>query len=103
MKPGPIIAALVAIVAIAFGVYMIDIDQTEEAALPDVDVEVEGGNLPKFDADVGEVSIEGEETAVTVPDVDVEVGTEEVELTLPDVDITPPEGDAEADEELAQN
>ena len=57
-----------------------DVDQTEEGALPDVDVE--GGNLPEYD-------VEG-------PDVDV--GTREVEVpdtvTLPDVDISGPD-DAE--------
>lgn len=81
MKPGVVIAAIVAAAAIAFGVFMVDIDMTEEAALPDVDVSVEGGNLPEFDADVG----------------DVEVGSKEVTVTVPTVDIEPPE------EELAEN
>ena len=54
-----------------------DVDQTEEGAMPDVDVE--GGNMPEYD-------VEG-------PDVDV--GTQEVEVpdtvTLPDVDISGPD------------
>lgn len=75
MKTGAIVAVVVAVIAIAFGVYMIDIDQTEEAALPEVSVE--GGNMPEFDAETGDVSVDQEEVTVTVPDVD----------------ITPPEGD----------
>ncbi|WP_299374042.1 hypothetical protein [uncultured Tateyamaria sp.] len=81
MKTGVIIGAVVAVAAIAFGTYMIDIDQTEEARLPDVDVSVEGGNLPEFEADVG----------------DIEVGSEEVTMTVPTIDVQSPEEDA-ADE-----
>ncbi|MEL7211342.1 MAG: hypothetical protein AAGK92_01695 [Pseudomonadota bacterium] len=81
MKAMPIIAVGVAAVAIGFGVYMIDIDQTEEASLPDVEVNVEGGNLPEFEADVG----------------DIETGTEEITMEVPTLDIQSPEEDA-ADE-----
>ncbi|EBA11158.1 hypothetical protein [Roseobacter sp. CCS2] len=77
MKMMSVIAVVVAAVAIGFGVYMIDIDQTEEGSLPDVDVSVEGGNMPEFDADVG----------------DIEVGTEEVTVEVPTVDIESPEED----------
>ena len=59
-----VIAGLAAILVIAFAIFFIDIDQTEEGALPDVDVSVEGGNLPKFDAETGSVN-------VTVPGVEV--------------------------------
>ena len=84
-----IVGALLAVVVIAAGVYMIDIDQTEEGALPDVDVSVEGGNMPEFDADTGSVDVNSEETTVTVPDV--EITTEEETITVPDVEITPPD------------
>lgn len=77
MKPGIIIAALVAAAAIAIGVYMVDVDMTEDAALPDVDVSVEGGNLPEFDVQTG----------------DVEVGTETREVTVPTVEVQTPEED----------
>ena len=81
MKLTAVLGAIAAVAVIAFGVYMIDVDQTEEARLPDVDVSVEGGNLPEFDAEVG----------------DIETGTEEVTVTVPTVDIQSPEEDAEED------
>ena len=77
MKTGTIIAAIAAVAVIAFGIFFIDIDQTEEASLPDVDVNVEGGNLPEFEAETG----------------DIEVGTKEVDVTVPTVDIEAPEED----------
>ncbi len=81
MKVMPIIAVAVAAVAIGFGIYMVDIDQTEEARLPDVQLSVEGGNLPEFEAEVG----------------DIETGTEEVTLEIPTIEFQSPEEDA-ADE-----
>lgn len=89
---GTIIAIVVAALAIGFGVYMIDIDQTEEASLPDVDVSVEGGNLPEFDAEVGSINVGTTEETVTVPDV--EVTTQEATVTVPTIDITAPESDS---------
>ncbi|MFY0312554.1 hypothetical protein ACFMBG_21970 [Leisingera sp. D0M16] len=81
MKPSYIFAAVAGIVVLAFAVYMIDIDQTEETRLPDVDVSVEGGQLPEFDADVG----------------DIETGSKDVTVTVPTVDIQSPEEDAKDD------
>ncbi len=73
MKTGTILAIAIAAIVAVVGVYMIDIDQTEEAALPEVSVE--GGNMPEFDAEVGEVEI-----------------TEET-VTVPGIEITPPESE----------
>ena len=88
MKPGAIIAAVIAVVAIAFGIYMIDVDVSGELRAPDVDVAVEGGELPNVDAEVGTI----------------ETGTEEVTVTVPTVEVTPAEdGDDVADEDVAQN
>lgn len=81
MKVMSVIAVVIAAVAIGFGIYMVDIDQTEEASLPDVELTVEGGNLPEFDAEVG----------------DIEMGTEEVTLEVPTIDIQSPEEDAADD------
>ena len=78
MKVMSVIAVAVAAVAIGFGVYMVDIDQTEEASLPDVELSVEGGNMPAFDAEVG----------------DIETGTEEVTMEVPTIDIESPEEDS---------
>lgn len=85
MKPSVIFAAIAAVAVLAFAIFMIDIDQTEETRLPDVNVSVEGGQLPEFKADVG----------------DIDTGTKEVTVTVPTVDIQSPE--EEAAEEAAQN
>lgn len=82
MKPGVVIAAIVGVAAIAFAIFMIDVDMTDEASLPNVDVNVEGGDLPEFDAEVG----------------DVDVGSKDVTVTVPTVDVVPPE-----DEQVAEN
>lgn len=77
MKIASIIAVVVAAVAIGFGVYMVDIDQTQEASMPDVDVNVEGGNLPEFSAEVG----------------DIETGTETITMEVPTIEFESPEED----------
>lgn len=77
MKIASILAVVVAAVAIGFGIFMVDIDQTEEASLPDVDVSVEGGNMAEFDAEVG----------------DIETGTEEITMEVPTVEFESPEED----------
>lgn len=78
MKIGAILAGVAVVAAVAFGVYMVDIDQTEEGALPTVSIE--GGNLPEYEADVG----------------DIEVGERDITVTVPTVDIESPEEDAVA-------
>lgn len=69
MRAGVIIGAIVLAIAVAFGIYMIDIDQTQEAQLPEV--EIEGGQMPEFDAEVGDVDVEEEDVTVTVPTLEV--------------------------------
>ncbi|AUC53441.1 MAG: hypothetical protein ACU0CC_16195 [Sagittula sp.] len=76
MRTGAILAAVVAVIAIAFGIYMIDVDQTQEAKLPEVSVE--GGQMPEFDAEVGDVDVTEEEVTVTVPKVEVNPPEDEV-------------------------
>lgn len=71
------------------GIYMIDIDQTQEARLPDVKVTAEGGQMPKFDAEVGSVELTEETVEVTVPEVNVTTDTAEV--TVPGIEVTPPD------------
>ena len=65
------------------------VKQTEEGKMPDVDVEVEEGNLPKYDVDAPDVDVEIERKDVGVPDVDVDVDIEQKEIPLPDVDVHP--------------
>ncbi|RVT82624.1 hypothetical protein DXV76_15400 [Rhodobacteraceae bacterium CCMM004] len=93
MKAGSTIAiAAVVAIAVAAGFYFIDIEQTQEARLPDVDVNVEAGELPEFDVQTGSISLTEEQVDVTVPEV--EVTTTEKTLTVPSLNIEPaPEGD----------
>ena len=60
------IVVLLLIVGVATG--FINIGQTQEAQLPTV----EGGQLPKFDADVGDIDVGTKNTTVEVPTIDVD-------------------------------
>ena len=86
MKTGGVIFGLIIAVLIALGAwYMIDIDQTQEARMPEVSVE--GGQAPKYEMNTGEVNVTEEKRTVTVPDVDVEM--EEKEVTVPGIEVKP--------------
>lgn len=92
MKPVlAIVGGVAAIAVIAFAVFMVDVDQTQEAALPDVDIDVEGGQLPEFDAEVGSISVGETDVEVEVPDVEITTNTETV--TVPTLNIEAPEDD----------
>lgn len=82
-----LIIAIVAIIAIiaAFAFGIVDVDQTAETKLPDV--EVEGGQMPKFDVEAADVDVGTTTTNVEVPTVDV--GTKDVGVNLPTVDVKP--------------
>lgn len=47
-----------------------DVEQTEKAELPEV--EVKGGNMPEYDVDTADVEISTENRVVEVPVIDVE-------------------------------
>lgn len=53
-----------------------DVDQTKNAQLPDVDVNVSGGQAPEFNVTGPEVNVGTENVTVQVPDVDVKVPAE---------------------------
>ncbi|UWQ98669.1 hypothetical protein K3729_14700 [Rhodobacteraceae bacterium S2214] len=92
MKPVlAIVGGVAAIAVIAFAVFMVDVDQTQEAALPDVDIDVEGGQLPEFDAEVGSISVGETDVEVEVPDVEITTNTETV--TVPTLNIEAPGDD----------
>lgn len=77
------------------------ITQTEEGELPDIDVKVEEGNLPKYDVDGPDIDVGTKDATATVPDVDVDVdvGSKEVTIPIPDIDIkTPDDPDYEDDD-----
>ncbi|MFD1341106.1 hypothetical protein [Litorisediminicola beolgyonensis] len=90
MKKGTLIVGAIVVLLVAFfAFYMIDVDVTQEAELPDVDVSVEGGQMPEVDADVGSIEVGTETEQVTVPDVDVSVESEEVDVEVPSIDVQP--------------
>lgn len=78
MKTGSILGIVAAVAVVAFGFYFFDVNQTEEASLPDVNVTVDGGNMPEFEVESG----------------DIQTGTEEVTVVVPTLDIESPEEDA---------
>jgi len=79
------IGAIVVAGVAAAGLYLTDVDQTQEAKLPTIDVQVENGQMPKFDVDVAGVGVSMKETEIEVPKVGVETKTIEVEVPV-DVD-----------------
>lgn len=60
------VAALLLLAAMMLG--FVRFDQTQSAQLP----RIEGGQAPKFDADVAKVRVGTENKTVEVPDIDVE-------------------------------
>lgn len=78
------IAAIVAVVIIgifAFG--LVDIDQTRETKLPQV--EVQGGQTPKFDVDTADVDVGTKNATIEVPKVDVD--TKKEKIPVPTVEV----------------
>ena len=62
--------------ASGLGLAACDVDQTKNAQLPDVDVNVTGGQAPEFNVTPPEVNVGTENVTVQVPDVDVKVPAE---------------------------
>jgi hypothetical protein len=77
MRLGAILGIIVVVLAIIFGIYMVDFDVTDEGEMPDVDVSVEGGEMPEVDAQVGDIDVGTQEVTIEVPDVDVQTPEEE--------------------------
>jgi cytochrome bd-type quinol oxidase subunit 1 len=86
MKTSYIITTAAVVVVVAAGAfYFVDVDQTQEAKLPNVDVVVEGGQAPDYEVNTGSVDVGTTERTVTVP----EVTLKEKEVTVPTVTIEP--------------
>lgn len=62
------------------------VEHTEESELPDVNVEVESGNLPAYDVDVADVDVKTQKKTVSVP----KVVMEEKVIEVPTVDVNMP-------------
>lgn len=61
-----------AIASLSLGLAACDVEQTEEAELPEVEVDAEGGNLPEYDVDTADVDVEMEEETIEVPTLEVD-------------------------------
>ena len=90
------IAALVASLGVVAALGGCDVDKTQEAEAPDVDVTAEGGQLPEYDVETADVDVETSQETVPVPDVDVQ--TREETVPVPDVDVKMPDEPAEDDD-----
>ncbi|MFP7571176.1 hypothetical protein [Marivita sp. S2033] len=55
MKPAYVVAALVLVVAIVFGFYIIDVDRVRDGSLPSVSVDGAGPSVN--DPEVGDVNV----------------------------------------------
>jgi len=66
------IIVLLLIIGVATGFF--NFNQTQEARLPKV--EVQGGQAPKFDANVGAVDVGSKNETIKVPTVDVKTANE---------------------------
>ena len=84
-----IVGVLVVVALSVFAIYFVDVDQTKETRLPDVEVKINEGQMPKFDVDVGKVEVGSTKVDVPVPEVKVKDKT----IELPTLDITPPKQD----------
>jgi len=85
-----------------------DVDQTQEAKLPNIEVDGKSGRMPDVDVVVKDkgalpsVDVDVKEKGqmpkfdVDVADVDVSVKEKEIKVPVPDVDITLPEDDGPA-------
>lgn len=61
------------VAALTIVLYGCDIKQTQEGKLPDVDVDVKEGQLPKYDIDGPDVDVRMKEKTIKVPDIDVDL------------------------------
>lgn len=64
-----------------------DVNQTQDAELPDVDIDVDAGQLPEFDVDWADVNVGTTTKTIMVPKVKVVMEEEEIEVPYVDVDM----------------
>ena len=85
---GRLLATLVLLVVIVFGLAwafgFVNLKQTRDATLPSVNVS--GGQSPKFDVSVANVTMGTKNESVTVPTI----GTKEKQVEVPTVNVDKP-------------
>lgn len=72
-----------------------DVDKTQDGKMPEVDVDVKSGQLPKYDVDAADIDVGTKEVEVTVPDVDIDVSSKKKVISVPDVDVNMEDDDPE--------
>jgi uncharacterized lipoprotein len=60
----------------SLGLAACDVDKTENGAMPDVDVNVSGGELPEYNVTGPDVNVGMENKTVQVPTIDVDAADE---------------------------
>ncbi len=68
-----------------------EVIKTEEGKMPDVDVDVQAGQIPKYDVDAPDIVVGTKEIEVEVPDVDVDVKMKKETIDVPVVGIDMPD------------
>jgi hypothetical protein len=63
---------LLAIAACSLGIAGCDVDQTKEGDMPEVDVNVSGGQLPEFNVQGPDVDVGTVNKTIEVPTIDVD-------------------------------
>lgn len=79
----------------AFAFSSCDVDQTSSGEMPDVDVEVDAGEMPTYDVDWVDVDVRTTTKTVSVPKVRVVMEEEEIEVPVIDMDWPEDYGDTE--------
>lgn len=87
-----VVVAVLAVLAYALGLF--NVDASGELEAPNVDVAVEGGEMPDVQVETADIDVGTKTESVELPDVDVSTTTEEIKL--PTVDIDPANDDGSA-------
>ena len=82
----------------ALTMFSCEVDKTQQAEAPelDVDVEAEEGQMPEYDVDWANVEVKTRTKTITVPKVII--AQEEKEVEVPYVDVSYPDSDEELEE-----
>lgn len=78
-----ILLVLAAIAAWALGLF--SVSQTDQGALPSVQINAQGGDLPSFDVDAADIDVGTTNTTVEVPTVEVQ--TKETTVEVPSISV----------------
>lgn len=80
-----VVVAVLAVLAYALGLF--NVDASGDLKAPDVDVAVEGGELPSMQVETADIDVGSTTETVNVPEVNVT--TNEEQIKLPTIDVTP--------------